>query len=422
MYTTDYTFLRQPEPGEPEPELGSRRSQMTETPWRPKDDPRLARVLELERSGDAESAARLLRVVLWSLDPEQTKPKLHAHLSKLEQQLGRGGTYGPPECSAPLTRTRSARALAEAAAERERRQAALAITEAERVEHAELDTETRLLRQAITVFNAGAQLADSLQAAGFERFEPPGATPRGRGTHGQWFHTASSIFVEIDPAIPGGLAITVPWSRYHDRLGPGADHYTADDDVAEWLELTLASDPNAAGSFGTRFLRWLDDYTHLNSTMADAESGAPRRTPEAGELEAVDVGLSRLPTAAALGAAEDRELTIYTWGDALSSRAALKQLGSQLDINAKPLNGRGGGANTRYNALQDTRIMRNVVSSMCEGTGALLLKRAVAAIETDSLHTISVFCTKGRHRSVSVAEALRARYYPKAEVKHLTIK
>ena len=37
------------------------------------------------------------------------------------------------------------------------------------------------------------------------------------------------------------------------------------------------------------------------------------------------------------------------------------------DVNAKPLNGRGGGANTRYNALQDTRIMRNVVSKTTLG-------------------------------------------------------
>ena len=154
--------------------------------------------------------------------------------------------------------------------------------------------------------------------------------------------------------------------------------------------------------------------------------GASRRTPESQEISAVesavDVGLTRLPTAVALGADEDRELTIYTWGDALSTKAALKQLGSQLDVNAKPLNGRGGGANTRYNALQDTRIMRNVVSSMCEGTGALVLKRTVRAVEAGDMHIISVFCTKGRHRSVSMAEALRARYYPKAEVKHLTIK
>ena len=136
----------------------------------------------------------------------------------------------------------------------------------------------------------------------------------------------------------------------------------------------------------------------------------------------MDVGLSRLPPATLLGATEERALTIYTWGDALSSKAALRQLGSQLDVNAKPLNGRGGGANTRYNALQDTRIMRNVVSSMCEGTGVLMLKRTVASVEADDLHTISVFCTKGRHRSVSMAEVLRARYYPRAEVKHLTIR
>ena len=62
------------------------------------------------------------------------------------------------------------------------------------------------------------------------------------------------------------------------------------------------------------------------------------------------------------------------------------------------------------------------VSSMCDGSGVLMLKRTVAAIEADDLHTISVFCTKGRHRSVSLAEALRARYYPRAEVKHLTIR
>ena len=58
---------------------------------------------------------------------------------------------------------------------------------------------------------------------------------------------------------------------------------------------------------------------------------------------------------------------------------------------------------------------------MCDGSGVLMLKRTVASIEAD-LHTVSVFCTKGRHRSVSLAEALRARYYPRAEVKHLTIR
>eukprot|EP01045_Picozoa_sp_COSAG04_P029352 COSAG04_NODE_4799_length_1889_cov_1.259218_3_plen_151_part_00 len=93
---------------------------------------------------------------------------LHAHLAKLEEQ--HGGV--PAGDGAPLARTRSERALAEAAAERARRRAALAVTEAEREQHAALDAETRLLQQAITVFHAGATLAHSLEEAGFMlRFE-----------------------------------------------------------------------------------------------------------------------------------------------------------------------------------------------------------------------------------------------------------
>jgi len=64
-----------PEP-EPEPE-------QEEEEWRPKSDPRLARVVELEESGETESAARLLRTLLASLDPHRTKPKLHAHLAEV---------------------------------------------------------------------------------------------------------------------------------------------------------------------------------------------------------------------------------------------------------------------------------------------------------------------------------------------------
>jgi hypothetical protein len=184
--------------------------------------------------------------------------------------------------------------------------------------------------------------------------------------------------------------------------------------VSEWLELTLASDPSGS-NFGESFLRWLDGYIHLNSAMADpkAASGSEsgRHIPQDGEIPAVDVGLSRLPPPdhSCFGATKERLLTIYTWGDALLTKAALRKLGSQLDINAKPLNGRGGGANTRYNALQDRRIMRNVVSSMSEGTGLLVLKRTIQAIEADDLHIISVFCTKGRHRCEQRAYTMHAR-------------
>ena len=68
----------EPEP-EPEPE-----QEEEEEEWRPKSDPRLARVVELEESGETESAARLLRTLLASLDPHRTKPKLHAHLAEVK--------------------------------------------------------------------------------------------------------------------------------------------------------------------------------------------------------------------------------------------------------------------------------------------------------------------------------------------------
>ena len=138
----------------------------------------------------------------------------------------------------------------------------------------------------------------------------------------------------------------------------------------------------------------------------------------------------------------------------------LHELGSKLDVSAKPLEGRGGGANTHFNALQDSRehtsfilcsslkicvfadlrldtysltlsliqpqrtlvgIMQNVVTSLSDTTGALWLQRIVQAIESGGLDCISIFCTKGRHRSVSAAEVLRARFYPRAHVEHLTI-
>ena len=47
-----------------------------------------------------------------------------------------------------------------------------------------------------------------------------------------------------------------------------------------------------------------------------------------------------------------RQLRIMTWGDRLMKAGAVTARGSQWNINAKPLNGRGGGANVHRNALQ----------------------------------------------------------------------
>ena len=53
--------------------------------WRPKDDPRLAEVHALDAAGNFASAACLLRKLLREMDPLGHKPKLHDHLTHLEQ-------------------------------------------------------------------------------------------------------------------------------------------------------------------------------------------------------------------------------------------------------------------------------------------------------------------------------------------------
>ena len=49
------------------------------------------------------------------------------------------------------------------------------------------------------------------------------------------------------------------------------------------------------------------------------------------------------------------------------------------------------------------------------------LTSIIDKIESDNLVSISIYCTFGRHRSVSTAEILKKYLYPKSIVKHLTI-
>ena len=160
----------------------------------------------------------------------------------------------------------------------------------------------------------------------------------------------------------------------------------------------------------TGLVRWIAD-----AVVQDQASEVTAVTEEAAELEqSTDVGLSKLPSPKGLGATLNRELTIYTWGDKVVSQRALEEeTGCVHHFSAKPLNGRGGGANIKYNATQDPRIVRNVSSSLQE-QDSLWLRRVIQAIERDDLTSVSIFCSQGRHRSVSAALILKNRYYTQA--------
>lgn len=264
---------------------------------------------------------------------------------------------------------------------------------------AEFEEEESAVQAASSVLLTAAQetaLVASLETARFDGYG-----------QGLWVHSASGCTVEVRQ---GRVVCSSPkWQE----------------DVTLWVELELASAPGC-DRFGAALLEYVDNLLHFAGEEAEPDADAPMDASSQVARDEVDVdtGKRKLPTAEDLGVEvnHERELVIYTWGDKLKTKAALQHLGSQWDINAKPLDGRGGGADTKLNALQDRRIMRNIASSMSEGRGRVLLSQALRKIEAEGLHCISVFCSKGRHRSVSMAELLRAGYYPAAQVVHLTIK
>ena len=222
--------------------------------------------------------------------------------------------------------------------------------------------------------------------------------------NGLWMHKESGLTIQIDDKQPGVHV----WA-------PGI----SDADLVTWVDLELNANPDRE-SFGTHLMKYMENLSMMAGQEADAEEDKMGSNMSPSNYIHL---MAKLPSIEELSVAIDahRTLTIYTFGDKLKSKEVVKRLGSQFEINAKPLNGRGGGADTKLNALEDERIMRNVASSMSDGVGWLMLQRTLQKIESEGLLCISIFCSKGRHRSVSMAELMR-HYYMNAHVVHLTIR
>lgn len=112
---------------------------------------------------------------------------------------------------------------------------------------------------------------------------------------------------------------------------------------------------------------------------------------------------------------KNRKLLIYTWG-----RAVRKSLpfDSQHNFFAGQLNGRGHGVDLRRMNGKFEEIQ--IVVSNCGRFYDFMLEM-LKKIETKNLSVISIYCTKGRHRSVAAAELLKKYYYADATIKHLDI-
>ena len=225
------------------------------------------------------------------------------------------------------------------------------------------------------------------------------------------------------------------------------------EDIDQWVELTFPEhqgDQIVVGpGFGAQLLCWIEDYLALDVACGttkqsgdghDVSGGSVSSNPSTDKegWEYVKSLLDELPDIEEIRSeiglvihSEREDMTIYTWGDKIMKKGNVPGV---HHFNAKILNGRGGGANTKKNATQDWKIVRNVLRSLQKDAGRRWLLGCLKTIETKAIaydglpknkkngFGISVYCSQGRHRSVSAALLLHWKYYPKAVLNHLTIR
>ncbi len=161
-------------------------------------------------------------------------------------------------------------------------------------------------------------------------------------------------------------------------------------------------------NFGRFLCSWVTETREQSNETPGFSEGIDEYSPE------LKFGDLYLPPRSI--AQQTRDLTIYTWGRAIMKHAPAD---SQRSFNAGVLNGRGHGVDLRkMNGLSPE--VQNVVFRCKMFPG--FIEMMVSAIERENLKFVSIVCTKGRHRSVASAELLKSIYYPKANVKHLTIR
>ncbi len=172
-------------------------------------------------------------------------------------------------------------------------------------------------------------------------------------------------------------------------------------EIAEFIQTV-----NISSSFGHQLIEWVE-----TKQKEDTEE-AP------GFIQDSDENIGRLDVKYLhnlVSGDPNRQLTIYTWGKRFKKR---KPEESQKNFNASVLNGRAPGINLK--TMNGTYDELQYVVSRCS-TFDSWITMCVQKIEEDNLHTISINCAKGRHRSVAAAEILKKVYYPSAKISHLTI-
>jgi hypothetical protein len=111
----------------------------------------------------------------------------------------------------------------------------------------------------------------------------------------------------------------------------------------------------------------------------------------------------------------DRDLIISTWGVKKRSRAPEE---SQRNWFVGIISARAHGVDLRKFDGRSEEVQAGIMGDDHFGP---IMSSIIKEVEEHNLTHISTSCTKGRHRSVAVAELLKKWFYPRAVVRHLTI-
>ena len=116
-------------------------------------------------------------------------------------------------------------------------------------------------------------------------------------------------------------------------------------------------------------------------------------------------------------ATEERKLVIYTWGASLR-KACPHKTGHNFNVCGVSYRKKATGVDLRKMTGMDEELKAKIATAP---RFEAYITAIVKVVERDDLSVISINCRKGRHRSVAVANVLKDRYYPNAQVVHLEL-
>lgn len=172
---------------------------------------------------------------------------------------------------------------------------------------------------------------------------------------------------------------------------PRVSGFSGDDIKNVWIELASLD----------AFLSWVNTNSHQEETP--------------GFSQEVEVDEKKQHIELKIAPTRDRELIILTWGTAHSDHAPAK---SQRNWFVGTITTRKYGVNLKKNNGKSEEIQ---VGIMADPKFPDILNSIVSEVEEKGYTTISISCTKGRHRSVAVAEIVKKHIYPFAVIKHVDL-